>query len=269
MNILITGADGFIGSHLVDYLIKKNHKITALSYYNSFNNLGWLNGKKNKNLKILSGDIRDQDYCLKITKNKDVIFNLAAIISIPYSYLSYQNCFETNTQGAYNICLGALKNKVAKVIQLSTSEVYGTAEYTPIDENHPKKAQSPYSASKIASDAIADSFHYTYDMDITIARPFNTYGPRQSLRAIIPTIITQMINNKVVKLGNVSTKRDFTHVTDTCRGLYLLMKSKRTKGEVFNIGSTKYYSIKQIFDTLKSVTGSNVKLEIDKKRSSL
>ncbi len=266
MNILITGADGFIGSHLVDYLIKKNHKITALSYYNSFNNLGWLNGKKNKNLKILSGDIRDQDYCLKITKNKDVIFNLAAIISIPYSYLSYQNCFETNTQGAYNICLGALKNKVAKVIQLSTSEVYGTAEYTPIDENHPKKAQSPYSASKIASDAIADSFHYTYDMDITIARPFNTYGPRQSLRAIIPTIITQMINNKVVKLGNISTKRDFTHVTDTCRGLYLLMKSKRTKGEVFNIGSTKYYSIKQIFDTLKSVTGSNVKLEIDKKR---
>ena len=134
-----------------------------------------------------------------------MIFNLAAIISIPYSYLSYQNCFETNTQGAYNICLGALKIKLLKLFNFQLA-IYGTAEYTPIDENHPKKAQSPYSASKIASDAIADSFHYTYDMDITIMRPFNTYGPRQSLRAIIPTIITQMINNKVVKLGNVSTK---------------------------------------------------------------
>ena len=266
MKILVTGADGFIGSHLVELLLKKKHIVFALCMYNSFNDHGWLNGLKNKNLKIISGDIRDQDFCLKISKKIDVIFNLAALISIPYSYNSTESFLQTNILGTYNICLSAKKNKVNRLIQLSTSEVYGTAKYIPIDEKHPKVAQSPYSASKISADAIAQSFYHSFDLDVVIARPFNTFGPRQSLRAVIPTIISQSLSNEKIVLGNINSRRDFTYVLDTCEGLYSLINKRAKSGEVFNIGSKKHYSIKNVIKIVKKKIQNFPTIEIDKKR---
>lgn len=267
MNILVTGAGGFIGSHLVELLLKKRHNVIALTHYKSENYNQWLNSIKNKNLKIVSGNIKDQEFCNRICKKVDVIFNLAAIISIPYSYISVENTFDTNVRGAMNICLAAQRNKVKKVIQMSTSEVYGTAEYTPIDESHPKKPQSPYSASKIAADALVQSFYHSFDLDIVIARPFNTYGPRQSQRAIIPTIISQLVSGKKnIKLGNINTHRDFTYVEDTCHALYCLMSAKQTKGKVFNIGSQNVYSIKQTFNIIQKILNTKSKIILDKQR---
>ena len=266
MKILVTGADGFIGSHLVELLLKKKHKVFALSLYNSFNDSGWLNGLKHKNLRIIFGDIRDQQFCENISKNVDVIFNLAALISIPYSYNSIESFIQTNVLGTYNICNAAKKNKVKKIIQLSTSEVYGTAQYIPIDEEHPKVPQSPYSASKISSDAIAQSFFYSFGLNIVIARPFNTFGPRQSLRAVIPTIICQTLDNKKIELGNINSRRDFTYVLDTCEGLYSLINKKIKPGEVFNIGSKKHFSIKDVLNIIKKKIKNTPPVFIDKTR---
>tara|TARA_B100000609_G_C17164809_1_gene408272 strand:- start:62 stop:1033 length:972 start_codon:yes stop_codon:yes gene_type:complete len=267
MNILVTGAGGFIGSHLVELLLHKRHKVIALTHYKSENYNSWLSSINNKNLKIVSGNVKDQDFCNRISKKVDIIFNLAAIISIPYSYISIENTFDTNVWGAMNICLAAQKNKVKKVIQMSTSEVYGTAEYTPIDELHPKKPQSPYSASKIAADALVQSFYHSFDLDVVIARPFNTYGPRQSQRAIIPTIISQLVSGKkYIKLGNINTHRDFTFVEDTCSALYCLMMAKKTKGEIFNIGSQNVYSIKETLDIIQKKLNTSCKIILDKKR---
>ena len=196
MKILITGADGFIGSHLTELLLKKKYKIRALSLYNSFDYNGWLENIKHKNLEIVKGDIRDSAFCEMLTKNIDIVINLAALISIPYSYGSVESFVDTNIKGILNICLACKKNKVKKLVQFSTSEVYGSAKYTPIDEEHPLQPQSPYSATKIGSDALALSFHNSYDLNVTVARPFNTYGPRQSQRAIIPTIISQIMSGK-------------------------------------------------------------------------
>ena len=194
MNIFVTGACGFIGSHLVEKLVKSNYNVKALTFYNNRNNYGWLENLDKKILKdvsIVPGDIRDQDLMIKYTKKMDVVIHLAALISIPYSYLSPQNYIDTNIHGTHNILLAAKKNKLSKVIITSTSEVYGTALKVPIDEDHPLNAQSPYAASKIASDQLALSFYRSYNLPVTILRPFNTYGPRQSARAIIPTILSQ------------------------------------------------------------------------------
>ena len=229
-NILITGADGFIGSHLTEKLVSEGKNITSLVYYNSFNHWGWLENVNCKNdINVILGDIRDYDFCKKITKNQDVVINLAALIAIPYSYQAVSSYVETNINGTLNLCQAARENSVSQLITSSTSEVYGSANYVPIDESHPTKPQSPYSASKIAADAIAMSFFNSFDLPLTIARPFNTYGPRQSARAIIPTIITQISGNEELKL-DINPKR-VTYVEDTCEGIALLIGEK-TFGEI-------------------------------------
>jgi nucleoside-diphosphate-sugar epimerase len=190
MNILITGADGFIGSHLTEMIAKEGHSIKALSQYNSFNNWGWLeDANLNSKVEIISGDIRDQKFCTDITKNVDIVYHLAALIAIPYSYSSPRSYIDTNCIGTLNMCQAALDNNVKRILHTSTSEVYGTAKYVPIDEKHPLQAQSPYSASKIGADSIAMSFYNSFNLPLTIVRPFNPYGPRQSSRAIIPNVI--------------------------------------------------------------------------------
>ena len=195
--VLITGADGFIGSHLTEMLVSQGYKVKALSQYNSFNGWGWLESINClKDVEIITGDIRDPNFCKTITKNVDIIFHLAALIGIPFSYVAPDSYVETNIKGTLNICQAAKENEISRLIHTSTSEVYGTAQYVPIDEKHPLQPQSPYSASKIAADAMAMSFYNSFNLPVTIARPFNTYGPRQSARAIIPTIITQIASGK-------------------------------------------------------------------------
>ena len=266
--ILITGADGFIGSHLTEIIVEKGYKVTALSMYNSFNDWGWLEeiGCKD-DIEIISGDVRDPDFCRKMTKGKDIIFHLAALIGIPYSYLSPQSYVDTNIKGTLNICQAALDNNIEKLIHTSTSEVYGTAQYVPIDEKHSTQPQSPYSASKISADAMAMSFHNSFDLPLVIARPFNTYGPRQSSRAIIPTIITQIASgNKKIDLGDVTPTRDFSYVTDTCIGLNLLAESKEVVGEIINIGSNTEISIEDLVSKIKKLMNSDVEIRSDQTR---
>lgn len=214
-SVLITGADGFIGSHLTELLVREGYKVKALSQYNSFNYWGWLEDIECRNeIEVLNGDVRDPHYCKHITKDTDIVFHLAALIAIPYSYVAPDSYLDTNVKGTLNICQAAMENGVKRVIHTSTSEVYGTAQYVPIDEKHPLQPQSPYSASKIAADAMAMSFFNAFDLPLTIARPFNTYGPRQSARAVIPTIISQIANGKKqIKLGDVSPTRDFNYVS--------------------------------------------------------
>lgn len=204
--VLVTGADGFIGSHLTELLVREGYKVKALSQYNSFNYWGWLeNIDCLDEIEVLNGDVRDPHYCKHITKGVDIVYHLAALIAIPYSYVAPDSYVDTNIKGTLNICQAALENGVKRVIHTSTSEVYGTAQYVPIDEKHPVQPQSPYSASKIAADAMAMSFYNAFDLPLTVARPFNTYGPRQSARAVIPTIITQIAaGQKSIKLGDVS-----------------------------------------------------------------
>ena len=266
--ILITGADGFIGSHLVELLVKKGAIVKALSYYNSFNYWGNLENSEILNkIEVLSGDIRDPHYCISITKNVDIIFNLAALIAIPYSYVAPSSYVDTNITGTVNICQAAMMNNVKKIIQTSTSEVYGTALYVPIDEKHPLQPQSPYSASKIGSDAMAMSFYNSFDLPLTIARPFNTYGPRQSARAVIPTIITQIASGKKkISVGDSSTLRDFTYVEDTCAGLVNICASENTVGETINIGSNSEVSIKDLFELIKEIMNSNAELQSEAAR---
>ena len=270
MKVLITGADGFIGSHLTELLLKEDYDVTALAQYNSFNDLGWLervSRENNKRLNIISGDIRDPFFCNNLTKDAEIVFHLAALIAIPFSYLAPESYFETNVKGTLNICDSCLKNDAQRLIVTSTSEVYGSAEYVPIDENHPLNAQSPYSASKIAADAIATSFFNSFDLPVTIARPFNTYGPRQSARAIIPNIISQILSDKeVLKVGDISPTRDFTFVQDTCRAFLEIAKSKKTIGETINIGTNNETSINDLITSIKDVTGSNIQIKQEKKR---
>lgn len=266
--ILVTGADGFIGSHLVETLVEKGAKVKALSYYNSFNNWGWLEDIKYQNeVDIISGDVRDPHLCKSITKKTDVIFNLAALIAIPYSYIAPDSYVDTNVKGTLNICQAALENGLGKVIQISTSEVYGTAKYVPIDENHPLQPQSPYSASKVGSDAIAMSFFNAFNLPVTIARPFNTYGPRQSARAVIPTIISQIASGiKEIKLGDTSPTRDFNYVLDTCKGLIALAECDKAMGEVVNIGSNYEISVGDTLNLIKELMGSDAVFITDEQR---
>ena len=267
-NILITGADGFIGSHLTEMLLKKGYKVKALSQYNSFNNWGWLEDiPQNNNLEVVSGDIRDPHFCKEITKDIDIVFHLAALIAIPYSYVAPDSYVDTNVKGTLNICQAAKENGVSRVIHTSTSEVYGTAQYVPIDEKHPKQAQSPYSASKIGADAMAISFYNAFELPVTIARPFNTYGPRQSARAIIPTIISQIaVGKKQIKLGDLSPTRDFNYVKDTCRGFIALAESDDTIGKEINIASNYEISMKDTLELIKKIMKSDVEFITDEQR---
>ena len=269
--IFITGADGFIGSHLVEKLIEENHNVTALCYYNSFNNYGWLDTidkKKIKNAKIVLGDVRDENLITKISKDAEVIYHLAALIGIPYSYDAFNSYIDTNIKGTKNILSSCLKSKkIEKIITASTSEVYGSAINVPIDETHPLQAQSPYSATKIAADSLATSFYLSFDLPITIARPFNNYGPRQSTRAVIPTIISQILNGrKKIELGNINTKRDFVYVKDTVEALSLLKKENKMIGEIVNICSSQEISIESLFHKIKGLLNSDAKLVTKKSR---
>jgi len=268
MKVLVTGADGFIGSHLTEMLVAKGHKVKALSQYNSFNNWGWLEDVNCKSkIKVLTGDIRDPHFCKHITKDVDIIFHLAALIAIPYSYIAPDSYVDTNIKGTLNICQAAKENGNIRVIHTSTSEVYGTAQYVPIDEKHPIQAQSPYSATKIAADAMAISFYNAFELPVTIARPFNTYGPRQSARAVIPTIITQIANGvKEIKLGDLTPTRDFNYVKDTCRGFIALAEEDKTIGETINIGSNFEISIADTLNIIKELMQSDVIFVADEQR---
>jgi len=266
--VLVTGADGFIGSHLTELLLEKGYQVKALSFYNSFNYWGWLEDiPVNKNLEIVTGDIRDPHFCREIVKGTEIIFHLAALIAIPYSYVAPDNYIDTNVKGTLNICQAARENGNIRVIHTSTSEVYGTAQYVPIDEKHPKQPQSPYSASKIGADMIALSFFNSFDIPVTVARPFNTYGPRQSARAVIPTIISQIANGaKEIKLGDLSPTRDFNYVIDTCRGFIALSESEETIGKEINIASNFEISIKDTLELIKRLMKSDVNFVSEQQR---
>lgn len=266
--ILVTGADGFIGSHLTEALLKKGHYVKALSQYNSFNYWGWLEDiEQSDRLEVVSGDIRDPHFCKVITKDVDVIYHLAALIAIPYSYIAPDSYVDTNVKGTLNICQAAKENGNIRVIHTSTSEVYGTALYVPIDEKHPKQPQSPYSASKIGADMMAMSFYNAFELPVSIARPFNTYGPRQSARAIIPTIITQIANGyKEIKLGDLSPTRDFNFVKDTCAGFIAIEESEESIGKEINIATNFEISMADTLDMIKEIMVSDVQFITEKQR---
>ena len=266
--VLITGADGFIGSHLTEMIVTKVSGVRALSCYNSFNNWGWLDDLSCiKDIEVVTGDVRDPYFCLEMTKNIDVVFHLAALIAIPYSYIAPDSYVETNIKGTLHVCQAVLKNECQKLVHVSTSEVYGTACYVPIDENHPLQPQSPYSASKIGADSMAMSHYNAFSMPVTIARPFNTYGPRQSARAIIPTIITQIAGGaKELQLGNLSPTRDLNYVEDTCRGLIALAESDKAVGETVNIGSNFEISMGDLVNSIKEIMDSDIAVKTDDQR---
>jgi len=266
--VLITGADGFIGSHLTEALLEKGSNVRALSFYNSFNFWGWLEDiPSNPNLEIVTGDIRDPHFIKSISKDTDLIFNLAALIAIPYSYVAPDSYVDTNIKGTLNICQAALEHGGIKVIHTSTSEVYGTAKYVPIDEKHPKQPQSPYSATKIGADAMALSFYNAFGLPVTIARPFNTYGPRQSARAIIPTIITQIASGmKQVKLGDVRPTRDLNYVKDTCSGFIALAECDQSIGKEINISSNYEISMAEVFGLIRENLKADCEYITDEQR---
>lgn len=266
--ILITGADGFIGSHLTETLVYLGYDVTALAQYNSFNSWGWLEDiDQISDVNVILGDIRDPYFCKQITKNMDAVIHLAALIAIPYSYSAPCSYVDTNIKGTLNICQAALENEVSRLIHTSTSEVYGTAQYVPIDETHPLQPQSPYSASKIGADAIAMSFHNSFNIPLIIARPFNTYGPRQSARAVIPTIISQIASGKKkIQLGDMSPTRDFNYVLDTCRGFIDLLSCDAAIGETINIGSNFEISIQDTLEIIRDIMKSDVEFIVDEQR---
>ena len=264
----MTGAGGFIGSHLAEFLVEKGYKVRAFVRYNSRNFWGWLEESKYKDkMEVYVGDIRDYDSVYNAMKGIDVVFHLAALISIPYSYVSPLAYIKTNVEGTYNVLQAAKERKVSRIIHTSTSEVYGTAQYIPIDEKHPYNPQSPYAASKAAADHLALSYYRSYGLPVTIIRPFNTYGPRQSARAIIPTIITQILSGKhVIKLGNLRPTRDFNFVKDIVNGFYSVGLHPDTIGDIFNLGTGKEISIKDLAMKIASLMGKDVKIVIDRNR---
>lgn len=268
MKVLITGAAGFIGSHLVELLVKKGLQVKAFVRYNSKNNWGWLETSEVKNdVEIITGDIRDYDSVYNALKSCNAVFHLAALIGIPYSYVSPKAYIETNITGTYNVLQAAKELGLEQVIVTSTSETYGTAQYVPIDEKHPLVGQSPYSASKIAADQLAISYFRSYRTPIKIVRPFNTFGPRQSARAIIPTIATQILaGNEKINVGNLSPTRDLTFVKDTCKGFIEIFKSDKLFGEVTNIGMDTEISIKELLELIIKIIGKNVEIEEESER---
>lgn len=268
--ILITGADGFIGSHLTEYLVRQGADIRAFVYYNSFNSWGWLDSApaeiKDK-IDVFAGDIRDPNGVRNAVKGCDIILHLAALIAIPYSYHSPDTYVDTNIKGTLNILQAARDMGVSRIVQTSTSEVYGTAQFVPITEEHPLHGQSPYSASKIGADQMAISFHRSFETPVTIIRPFNTYGPRQSARAVIPTIISQIAAGKeVIKLGSISPTRDFTFVEDTVKGFAAIASCDAAIGEVVNIGSNFEISIGELVNVIADVMGKKITIETEESR---
>jgi dTDP-glucose 4,6-dehydratase len=270
--VFLTGASGFIGSHIAELLINNNFYVKALVQYNMNNSSGWLsniNFKQNKKkIKIISGDILDEDFINREIKNCDYVIHLAALISIPYSYVSPRSYINTNVIGTLNLLEASRKNNIKRFIHTSTSEVYGSAQYTPIDEKHPLNAQSPYAASKIAADQLVLSYCRSFNFPAIIIRPFNTFGPRQSTRAVIPTIISQMIENKKkISLGSLNTKRDFTYVEDTANAYLKTLNKKKIKyGEVINLGTGISYSIKETLSLIEGIFNRKVFVEKDLKR---
>lgn len=262
--VLVTGADGFIGSHLTELLLSEGYKVRALSQYNSFNNWGWLEEIKHPDLEVVCGDVRDAHFCRYISKGVDTIYHLAALIAIPYSYVAPDSYVDTNIKGTLNMCQAALDENVRRIIVTSTSEVYGTALTVPINESHPRQPQSPYSATKIGADAIAKSFYNAFNLPLVIARPFNTYGPRQSARAIIPTIITQIAaGKKKIKVGDLSPTRDFNFVKDTVAGFLALGRAEGIEGREINIATGTEVSMKETLETIAKLMDSDVKYITD------
>ncbi len=267
--ILVTGADGFIGSHLCENLVKNGFSVKALTLYNSFNSWGWLDEVSLfKKMEIIPGDIRDESSAFKAIQGCDCVINLAALIAIPYSYEAPGSYIDTNVKGTLNLLNASIKNKIKLFIQTSTSEVYGTAQEVPILEDHPLNPQSPYAASKVASDNLALSYYYSFNLPVVIARPFNTFGPRQSLRAVIPNLITQLLNNKKnIYIGNLDTTRDFNYVGDTTNAFISIIKEyKKCIGEVLNIGSGYEISIKDVYEKISLILNKKKKLVIEKQR---
>ncbi|MBD5336491.1 MAG: SDR family NAD(P)-dependent oxidoreductase [Bacteroides sp.] len=265
--IVVTGADGFIGSHLTEALLAEGYEVKALAQYNSFNNWGHLEGLRHENLEVVTGDVRDAAFCRHLLKGADTVMHLAALIAIPYSYVAPESYVDTNVKGTLNICQAALDLGLERVLVTSTSEVYGTAQYVPIDEKHPRQPQSPYSASKIGADAIAKSFHNAFGLPLTIVRPFNTYGPRQSARAFIPTVITQIANGaRQIKVGDLSPTRDFNFVTDTAAGFIAIAKSDEAVGRELNIATGTEVSMRDTLETVAQVMGAEVEFTVDPER---
>lgn len=268
--VLVTGADGFIGSHLTEHLVKTGHKVKAFVYYNSFNSYGWLDtiDKKIKNeIEFFAGDVRDPNGVRVAMEGIDTVYHLAALIAIPYSYHSPDSYIDTNIKGTLNVLQAAKQLNTQRVLVTSTSEVYGTAQYVPIDEKHPFQGQSPYSATKIGADRIAESFYRSFNLPVTIVRPFNTYGPRQSARAVIPTIITQLLNGETrLKLGDLTPTRDLLFVKDTVRGFEAIAKSTKTVGEEVNIATQSEISIGDLANALISNINPSATIEQDEQR---
>ncbi len=269
MRILVTGSDGFIGSHLTEALVKKGYEVKAFTLYNSFDSIGWLDSvsEEVKNqIEIFKGDIRDPNCVRQAMKNSDVVFHLAALIAIPYSYYSPDSYVDTNVKGTLNL-LQAARDEGTRFVHTSTSEVYGTAQFVPITEKHPLQGQSPYSASKIAADQLAYSFLSSFDVPVTIIRPFNTYGPRQSARAVIPTIISQLLNGKEnISLGSLKPTRDFNFVSDTVEGFLSVIDCEEAIGEVINIGSSFEISIGETANLIAKIMNKNISIKEDEQR---
>ena len=270
LKVLITGADGFIGSHLAESLVEAGYDVRAFVYYNSFNSNGWLDkvSKEIKNkIEFFPGDIRDPNGVREAMKGVEIVFHLAALIAIPFSYHSPDSYIDTNVKGTLNIIQAAKDNKVKRVLVTSTSEVYGTAQFVPITELHPKQPQSPYSASKIGADAIADSFYRSFELPITIVRPFNTFGPRQSARAVIPTIISQLLNGaKEIKLGDISPTRDLLFVKDTINGFIKIAQCDGLIGHEVNIATQSEISVGDLAQHLISIINPNAKIKTESLR---
>jgi NAD dependent epimerase/dehydratase len=268
--IIVTGADGFIGSHLVEYLVYQGYQVKAFCFYNSFNSWGWLDSFDKEvlqKIEVFTGDIRDPNGVREALKGCDVVFHLAALIAIPFSYHSPDSYIDTNIKGTLNILQAARELNIQRVLVTSTSEVYGTAQYVPIDEKHPKQPQSPYSASKIGADAIADSFYRSFNLPVTIVRPFNTFGPRQSARAFIPTIITQLLSGKTeMKLGDIAPTRDLLFVKDTVRAFEAIANCNELIGHEVNIATNSEISIQEVADLLIQQLNPKAKIITDRDR---
>lgn len=268
--VLVTGADGFIGSHLTELLVEKGYDVRAFVYYNSFNNWGWLDTfpqKVLKNIDVFAGDIRDPNGVRKAMEGVDAVFHLAALIAIPFSYHSPDTYVDTNIKGTLNVLQAARDLNTQRVLVTSTSEVYGTAQYVPIDEKHPYQGQSPYSATKIGADRLAESFYRSFDLPVTIVRPFNTFGPRQSARAVIPTIIIQLLAGKTeIKLGSLTPTRDFNYVKDTANGFYEIFLSDKTIGQEINIATQREISIGELANELIAQINPQAKIVCEAQR---
>jgi NAD dependent epimerase/dehydratase len=264
--VLVTGADGFIGSHLAEELLSAGATVRALTQYNPYGRIGWLSDRASE-IEIISGDIRDSERVAEAVSGIDVVFHLAALVGIPYSYDAPDSYIQTNIVGTYNVLTAARRHGVSRMIQTSTSEVYGSAIAVPINEGHPLQPQSPYSASKIGADMLALSFYHSFELPVAVVRPFNTYGPRQSARAVIPAVLGQILSGaKEIKVGSTSPRRDFNYVTDTARGFMAVAQSERALGNVVNIGSGREVTIAETIQIMLDVTGRDVKIVSDDQR---